>query len=412
MSPLFCCSGNRFGRKGKPGSTAAADNDATASVSFAAPAAAAAAAAGAAAAGNVGDAAALQEVSQDPSSKPAGVVAPAGGGGRGGRGGRRGGGAAGGRGGRGGGRKRKLPAVWGSGGVGVPADILMEAVQGPHHLHTAGAGTAQQAEAAAAGGATAEGAAAPDQQHMGTAAAPAGAPAGLLPTAVPAAMAQQQQQQDAKRARPSRSAAAGVAAATIAAGGGLGNDAPAEAAPEASGGGGRVAAADAEWDPAMAEADNKALQRSANCKAAVARRWARYREEKARALEMQQLQAAGAMTQLPQLGGRELVDDITTINSALLFVSDSMSLPGELLQGLAKRMVQALQTAAAAAAAAPADKGQGEGPAAAVGAGAHEMHAAVRDWYQRLCAAVTERNGSMVAQLFEELGAKVLAVTA
>jgi hypothetical protein len=101
--------------------------------------------------------------------------------------------------------------------------------------------------------------------------------------------------------------------------------------------------------------------------------------------------------QLPQLSGREFAADISVISNALLTVSDTMRLPQELLIGLSRQLVRALSAAGGG--------GGGEGAAGAVG----QLHAAVKGWYARLCGAVLERNGAMVAQLVEDLGSEVLA---
>jgi hypothetical protein len=240
----------------------------------------------------------------------------------------------------------------------------------------------------------------------------------------------QQQQPARKRGRPRRSAAAGVAAAAIAAG---------------AGGSPRSGATHAEADPAVL----KALARSANGKAAVAKRWAKYRQERTgQDVDVLQVQAvpagppaaaaaaagedAGKQQQqlqgspkkqkpalmLPELGGREFAADIGTISTALLSVSDSMKLPEDLVVGLARQLVNTLQGAAAAAGAGSgggsegADRPPAEGGAGGVkdgGEGGMPLHARVKGWYGQLCGAVSERNGALVAQLVEDLGSKVLA---
>ena len=306
----------------------------------------------------------------------------------------------GGRGGRG--RKRKRPEVWG----GVPADVLEEAVHGPNHPP---ADDADPAAAAAAAAVAEVGEVKPDLSVL------IAHPAASEPAP---AFDQQQQQQAVKKSRPSRSAAAGVAAAAIAAGAG--------ASPRAAA---AAAAVTGSADPSTL----KAMMRSANCKAAVDRRWAKYRQMKASegaplqqqqqgSLQQQQLPqdatvqagvpadaaaAAGVsvrglvkqqrqrVLQLPQLSGREFSADIGVISNALLTVSDTMRLPQELLIGLSRQLVRALSAAG----------GGGEGGEGAVG----QLHAAVKGWYARLCGAVLERNGAMVAQLVEDLGSEVLA---
>jgi hypothetical protein len=196
----------------------------------------------------------------------------------------------------------------------------------------------------------------------------------------------------------------------------------------------------------------KYLARSANGRAAVAKRWAKYRQEKGQnAVVSLQVQAAPAgpraaaalgedartqeqqqqgspQTQkpplrLPELGGREFAADIGTISTALLSVSDSMKLPEELVVGLSRQLVKALQDAAAAVTVTGCGCGSAGGkkgadtPTAAGGAGGvkddweggMQLHAQVKGWYGQLCGAVSERNGALVAQLVEDLGSKVLA---
>jgi hypothetical protein len=229
---------------------------------------------------------------------------------------------------------------------------------------------------------------------------------------------QQQQQQAVKPARPARSAAAGAAAATAAAGARRFFD---------------------DYDDAS---KRKAMIRSANSRAAVARRWANYRAQKAAGAGNGEQGAAGVAAaaaasaaaaggpasgvggapaqqqqqpalQLPLLGGRKLSSDISTVNAALLSVSDVMKLPEELVMGLSKQILQALRVAAAAAAPVAAAlqdvAGNGDGQTGGgVGSVQEQLHAGLKSWYQQLQGAVSERNGAMVAQLVEELRVNVL----
>lgn len=281
-------------------------------------------------------------------------------------------------------RRRKAP-VW-QGPMGVSADVLMEATHGP---------PPPSGTAAAAGVRFGEGAA-----------GEALASSGVEPAA---STASGQQQPKAKKARLSRSAAAGVAAATIAAG------ATGVAVP---------------W--AGPPYQRQQHQRSVQGRAAVARRWAKYRAAKegqevaadstdpaavaagaagegaSQDVSAEGLPAAAPQEQaqkplllLPPLQGREFVADISVLNNVLVCVSDAMKLPEELLLPLPAQLVRAL---AAAGGAGTQDEEDTKVSAAA------QLHAAVKAWYQQLCGAVDQRNGSMVAQLFEELGSKVLRV--
>jgi hypothetical protein len=143
--------------------------------------------------------------------------------------------------------------------------------------------------------------------------------------------------------------------------------------------------------------------------------------------------------QLPELQGRALATDMCTVSDALLWLSDSLSLPEGLLEGLSQQLVAAmavvqqqqehLATAAAADGAAPAPAAAGAQPGArAAGAaawdaaapaggvqaaqgasGAQQLHAAVTRWYGQLRAAVREgADAALLTQLVQELHSDVL----
>jgi len=287
------------------------------------------------------------------------------------------------------GRKRRKGVVLGGGAVGVPDSVWLETLHAP---------TAAVLAADAAGAPMA-----PSQQQQ-----------------------QQQQQEEAvvKRQRPSRSAAAGVAAATLAAGGGPGSGL-ATAAHQA-------AAAD--------EDDVKKMLRSALNRAAVERHWAKFRQDKAQDAPRKAAADGAALSgvpsgtaatttqaeppvvlQLPVLEGREFAADVGVINTAVLCVSDALQLPEELLVSLSMQLVRVLEVSQAAGqttatgAAGEGKTGEAAKSEAAAAAGGSEgscavavLHAAMTGWYQQLCGAVLEHNGSRVAQLFEDLSSKVL----